>query len=137
MVRLEPGQAMAFTEREWKELLKLPTDCPHCWDPEYTFRVGNLVRSGADEYFVVGAVDAPYAKIIVFGMESSDLILDWKKRAVLDALKKHKSFCKLLNRYGVAKVVWVFADMFDKVRNRKYPTFYVVINDSKSVIEIP
>jgi len=137
MIRLESRNAVAFTEKEWKELLNFPTNCPYCWDPEYIFKIGKIGRTGADEYFVVGAVDAPYAKIIVFGVESSDLILDWKKRAVLDALKKHKSFRKLLNRYGVARIMWAFADIFDDVRDRKYPTFYVVINDSKSVIEIP
>jgi hypothetical protein len=137
MIKLEPRQAIAFTEREWKELLNFPVDCRHCWDPEYTLKINGLVHTGADEYFIVGAVDAPYAKIIVFGVESSDLILDWKKRAVLDALKKHKNFRKLLNRYQFAKIVWSYADMFDDVRNKKYPVFYVIVNDSKSVIEIP
>jgi len=137
VIEIEPYKAVAFTEKEWKELLKFPTDCPHCWDPEYVFEVSGLVHTGADEYFVVGDDDEPYAKIIVFGVESSDLILDWAKRAALDALKRHRDFRKLLRRYGVGGIVWAFSSEFDDVRHLKYPTFYVIVNDSKSVIRIP
>jgi hypothetical protein len=138
MIKLEPRMAIALTKKEWKELLNFPTDCAHCWDPEYVFEIDRLKRTGANEYFITGAVDAPYARVFVFGVyDVPDLIIDWQKRAVLNALKEHKDFCKLLNRYGIARIVWAFADMFDKVRDRKYPTFYVVINDSKSTIEIP
>jgi hypothetical protein len=138
VIKLEPRTAIAFSENEWKELFNASTNCTHCWDPEYVVEVNKFQRTGADEYFIVGAVNAPYAKILVFSVyDIPRLTIDWQKRAVLEALKMHKDFCKLLNKHGIARLMWAFADEFDKMRNRKYPIFYVVINDSKSTIEIP
>ncbi len=53
---LEPQDAVAFSERQWKNLLKLPSECSECWDPEYvaTVRLGELklLHYGACEYFM-------------------------------------------------------------------------------------
>ena len=141
MMRLEPRTAIAFSEKEWRELLRLPTDCHHCWDPEYTFevRIGGieLKRSGCNEYFICGPIDAPWARVIVFGIyDTPDLVINWQKKAVLDSLKRNRRFRWLLSRYKVARLLWAFADMFDQVRERNYPTFYVIVNDTKSAVEI-
>jgi hypothetical protein len=37
----------------------------------------------------------------------------------------------------VARLMWAYSSEFDEVRDRKYPVFYVMLNDSKSPIEVP
>jgi hypothetical protein len=142
-VVLEPRTAIAFSERQWKNLFKLPTKCSECWDPEYVaaFHLGDvkLLHHGTCEYFVcVPVIDAPYARVFVYGTyDIPDLIIDWEKKAVIEALKKNASFRRLLNKYRSGKLMWAFASVFDEVRDEKYPVFYVIINNSKASIEIP
>ena len=142
-VVLEPYDAVAFSERQWKSLLKLPTKCLECWDPEYvaTVRLGELklLHHGTCEYFMcVSVINAPYARIFVFGTyEVPDLIIDREREAVIGALKRNRSFRKLLDEYRVGKLVWAHASEFDDVRDKKYPVFYVILNNLRSPIEIP
>jgi hypothetical protein len=79
----------------------------------------------------------PYAKVLTFGTyEKADLIVDKEKEAVLKALKRHRTFQRLLNTYGWAEIIWAYVSEFDKVRKRKLPTFYVVVNTSHSPVEL-
>jgi hypothetical protein len=140
---LEPYNAIAFSERQWRSLLKLPTECSECWDPEYvaTVRFGELklLRYGACEYFMcVPIINAPYARIFVFGTyEVPDLIIDSERKAVIAALKRNRSFRKLLDEYRAGKLMWAYSGEFDDVRDERYPVFYVILNNSRSSIEIP
>jgi hypothetical protein len=140
---LEPHTAIAFSERQWRNLLKLPAGCSECWDPEYVANVCigelKLLHYGACEYFMcVPVINSPYARIFVFGTyEVPDLIIDRDKAAVITALKKHRGFRRLLNKYRAGKLMWAYASEFDDVRKRKYPVFYVILNNSNSPVEIP
>jgi len=140
---LEPQTAVAFSEKQWKRLFKLPNKCSECWDPEYvaTVRFGELklLHYGACEYFMcVPIINAPYARIFVFGTyEVPDLIIDREREAVITALKKHRGFRKLLDEYRAGKLMWAYASEFDNVRDKKYPVFYVILNNSRSPVEIP
>jgi len=137
--------AVAFSERQWEKVLKLRKSFPECWDPEYAaeVRIGNVKvwHSGDCEYFVCTSKDLrythPYAKVLTFGTyEKADLIGDEEKAAVLKALKRHRTFQKLLKTYGWAEIVWAYVSEFDFVRKMKLPTFYVVVNTSKSPVEL-
>jgi hypothetical protein len=134
--------AVAFSERQWVKVLKLRKSFPECWDPEYaaTIRFGEveLVHHGTCEYFVcVPIINAPYARILTFGTyEIPDLIIDEEKEAVITALKKHRGFKRLLNEYHAGKLIWAHSSEFDDVREKKFPTFYVVINTSQSPVEL-
>jgi len=137
--------AVAFSERQWEKVLKLRKNFPECWDPEYAaeVRIGNVKvwHSGDCEYFVCTSKDLrythPYAKVLTFGTyEKADLIGDEEKAAVLKALKRHRTFQKLLKTYGWAEIVWAYVSEFDFVRKMKLPTFYVVVNTSKSPVEL-
>jgi len=134
--------AIAFSERQWKKLLKLPTEYPDCWDPEYaaTVRLGELklLHHGTCEYFMcVPIINAPYARIFTFGTyEVPDLIIDKEKAAVISALKKHRGFRRLLDEYRAGKLIWAYAREFDDVRKRKYPVFYVILNNANSPVEL-
>jgi len=136
------GAAIAFSERQWKNLLKLPTEYPDCWDSEYvaTVRLGGLklLHHGTCEYFMcVPVINAPYARIFVFGTyEVPDLIIDKEKAAVIAALKKHRGFRRLLNKYKAGKLVWAHASEFDDVRDNEYPVFYVILNNADSPVEL-
>jgi hypothetical protein len=33
--------------------------------------------------------------------------------------------------------MWAYASEFDNVRDKKYPVFYVILNNSRSPVEIP
>ncbi len=137
--------AIAFSERQWEKLLKLRKSFPECWDPEYAagVEIGNVKvwHSGDCEYFVCTSKDLdlciPYAKVLTFGTyEKADLILDEEKAAVLKALKRHRTFQRLLKAYGWAEIIWAYVSGFDKVRKIKLPTFYVVVNTSHSPVEL-
>jgi len=98
-------------------------------------------HSGDCEYFVCTSKDLryaqPYAKVLTFGTyEKADLIGDEDKAAVLKALKRHRTFQKLLKTYGWAEIVWAYVREFDSVRRKKLPTFYVVINTSPEAVEL-
>jgi hypothetical protein len=74
----------------------------------------------------------------VFGTyEVPDLIIDSERKAVIAALKRNRSFRKLLDEYQAGKLMWAYSSEFDDVRKRKYPVFYVILNNSNSPIEIP
>jgi hypothetical protein len=134
--------AVAFSERQWEKVLKLRKRFPECWDPEYAATVPfgevKLVHHGTCEYFMcVPIINAPYAKILTFGTyEIPDLIIDKEKEAVIAALKENRSFRRLLNKYKSGKLIWAHASEFDEVRKEKFPTFYVVINTSRSEVEL-
>jgi hypothetical protein len=134
--------AIAFSERQWEKVLKLRKNFPECWDPEYAATVPfgevKLVHHGTCEYFMcVPVINAPYARIIAFGTyDIPDLIIDEEKRAVINALKKHRGFQRLLNKYHAGKLVWAHASEFDGVRGQKFPTFYVIINTSQEPVEL-
>jgi hypothetical protein len=137
--------AIAFSERQWEKVLKLRKSFPECWDPEYAagVRIGDVKvwHSGDCEYFVCTSKDLryahPYAKVLTFGTyEKADLIVDAEKVAVLKALKRHRTFQRLLKIYGRAKILWAYLREFDQVRKKKLPTFYVVVNTSHSPVEL-
>ncbi len=137
--------AIAFSERQWEKVLKLRKSFPECWDPEYAagVQIGNVKvwHSGDCEYFVCTSKDLryaePYAKVLTFGTyEKADLIVDKEKEAVLRALKRHRTFQRLLKRYGRAEILWAYVSEFDGVRKMKLPTFYVVVNTSHSPVEL-
>jgi hypothetical protein len=137
--------AIAFSERQWVKVMKLRKSFPECWDPEYAagVRIGNVKvwHSGDCEFFVCTSENldyaTPYAKVLTFGIaEAADLIVREEKIAVLKALKRHRTFQKLLKRYGWAEIVWAYVNEFDEVRRRKFPTFYVVVNTSSSPVEL-
>jgi hypothetical protein len=140
---LEPQAAIAFSERQWEKVLKLRKSFPECWDPEYVATVSfgevKLLHHGTCEYFMcVPIINAPYARIFTFGTyEAPDLIIDEERRAVINALKRNRSFRKLLDKYQTGKLMWAYDSEFDDVRKRKYPVFYVILNNSRSSIEIP
>ncbi len=83
----------------------------------------------------------PYARIFVFGTyEVTALIIDRERETVITALKRNRSFrrlLRLLDKYQAGKLVWAYDSEFDDVRDKKYPVFYVLLNNSKSPIEIP
>jgi len=126
-------------------VLKLRKRFPECWDPEYAAGVGiggvKVWHSGDCEYFVCTSKDLryaePYAKVLTFGTyEKADLIGDEEKVAVLRALKRHRTFQRLLKVYGRAEIIWAYVSEFDDVRRNKFPTFYVVVNTSHSPVEL-
>jgi hypothetical protein len=137
--------AIAFSERQWEKVLKLRKRFPECWDPELAVgvRIGGVKvwHSGDCEYFVCTSKDLrfahPYAKVLTFGTyEKADLIVDKEKEAVLKALKRHRAFQKLLKMYKAAEIVWAYVSEFNEVRKAKMPTFYVVVNNSYSPVEL-
>jgi len=134
--------AIAFSERQWEKVLKLRKSFPECWDPEYvdTVRLGELklLHHGTCEYFMcVPIINAPYARIFTFGTyEVPDLIIDKEKASVITALKKHRGFRRLLNKYQAGKLIWAYVSEFNDVREKKFPTFYVVVNTSRSPVEL-
>jgi len=134
--------AIAFSERQWEKVLKLRKSFPECWDPEYVATVSlgelKLLHHGTCEYFMcVPVINAPYARIFTFGTyDVPDLIIDEERRAVIAALKKHKGFRRLLNKYRAGKLIWAYASEFDDVRKRKYPVFYVILNNANSPVEL-
>jgi len=134
--------AIAFSERQWEKVLKLRKRFPECWDPEYAaeVRIGELklLHHGTCEYFMcVPVINAPYARILTFGTyEIPDLIIDKEKEAVISALKRHRGFNRLLNKYHAGKLIWAYASEFDEIRGQKFPTFYVIINTSRFPVEL-
>ncbi|NAZ24039.1 MAG: hypothetical protein GU346_06275 [Thermocrinis sp.] len=125
---LKPKAAIAFTEKGWKRWRGLAIE-----------KGIKLLHYGANEYFMcVPVINAPFAKVVVITVDEVYLTED-DKRAVVEALRKSRAFMSLMKRRNipVARLMWAYSSEFDEVRDRKYPVFYVVLNDSNSPIEVP
>ena len=129
---LKPGAAMAFTEEGWKRWRDLAR--------VFLIEKGiKLLHYGANEYFMcVPVINAPFAKVVVITVDEVHLTED-DKGAVVEALRKSRAFMSLMKKRNVpmAGLMWAYSSEFDEVRDRKYPVFYVMLNDSNSPIEVP
>ena len=129
---IKPNTAIAFTEEGWKRWRDLAR--------AFLIEKGiKLLYYGANEYFMcVSVINAPFAKVIVITVDEVHLTED-DKRAVVEALRKSRAFMSLMRKRNVpvARLMWAYSSEFDNVRDRKYPIFYALLNDSKSPIEVP
>jgi hypothetical protein len=130
---LEPHTAIAFTERHWNNWVRRATD--YLIEKEIY-----LMITGLRGYL-------PFARVVVitFG-KVGDEITDDEKEAVVKALKRNRSFRRLMGRAGGGQLVWENTHGSDllidehgrvRLRSKKPPVFYVLVNDKKKPVEIP
>jgi hypothetical protein len=131
---LEPHTAIAFTERQWNNWVRKTKD--YLIEKEIY-----LMITGLRGYL-------PFARVVVitFG-KVGDEITDDEKEVVAEALKKNRSFRRLMEKTGGdGQLVWentrgsdLLIDENGCVRlvSKKPPAFYVLVNDKGKPVEMP
>ena len=130
---LEPHTAIAFSERQWEAWKSAAKDY-------LVERDISIIITGLRGYL-------PFARVVIITFGDVE-ITDKEKEAVVEALKKNRSFRRLMERAGVSdvKLVWRNTEGSDwvldekghvKLRDKKPPAFYVIVNDEEKPVEIP
>jgi hypothetical protein len=129
---LEPHTAIAFTERQWKRWREVARDY-------LVERDISLIITGLRGYL-------PFARVVVITFGDVE-ITDDEKEAVVEALKRNRSFRRLMERAGgVGQLVWedtqggdlvIGEDGRIRLIGKKPPVFYVLVNDKERAVEIP
>jgi hypothetical protein len=131
---LEPHTAIAFTERHWNNWVRETKDY-------FIEKEIYLMITGLRGYL-------PFARVVVitFG-KVGDEITDDEKEAVAEAVKKNRSFRRLMGKAGgVGQWVWENTRGGDllidengrmRLRDKNPPVFYVLVNDKEESVDIP
>ena len=129
---LKPHTAIAFTERQWKRWREVARDY-------LVERDISLIITGLRGYL-------PFARVVIITFGDVE-ITDSEKEAVVEAVKRNRSFRRLMERAGgFAGVVWenTYGDDFVmdeeghvRLKGKTPPVFYVMVNDTEKPVEIP
>ncbi len=129
---LEPHTAIAFSERQWERWRAVARDY-------LVERDISLIITGLRGYL-------PFARVVIITFGDVE-ITDSEKEAVVEALKRNRSFRRLMERAGgFAGVVWenTYGDDFVmdenghiRLKGKTPPVFYVMVNDTEKPVEIP
>jgi len=129
---LEPHTAIAFSERQWERWKFAARDY-------LVERDISLIITGLRGYL-------PFARVVVITFDDVE-ITDDEKEAVVEALKRNRSFRRLMERAGGdGQLVWEDTQGGDlvmgedgriRLRGEKPPVFYVLVNDKERAVEIP
>ncbi len=129
---LEPHTAIAFSERQWERWRAVARDY-------LVERDISLIITGLRGQL-------PFARIVVITFSDVE-ITDSEKEAVAEALRRNRSFRRLMEKAGgFAGVVWENTHGSDlvmdeegriRLKGKKPPVFYVLVNDTEKPIEIP
>jgi len=132
MKALEPHTAIAFSERQWERWKKAAGDY-------LVERDISLIITGLRGYL-------SFARVVVITFDDVE-ITNSEKEAVVEALKRNRSFRKLMERAGgVVQLVWKDTHGSDlvmdengrvRLKGKKPPVFYVLVNDKERAVEIP
>jgi hypothetical protein len=129
---LEPHSAIAFSERQWKRWKSATKNY-------FVERDISLIITGLRGYL-------PFARVVIVTFGDVE-ITDREKEAVADALGRNRSFRRLMaSDGGNSQLVWENTHGSDlvmgedgriRLRGKKPPVFYVIVNDKEKPVEIP
>jgi len=129
---LEPHTAITFSERQWERWKKASRDY-------LVERDISLIITGLRGYL-------SFARVVVITFGDVE-ITDSEKEAVVEVLKRNRSFARLMEKAGgFAGVVWENTHGGDfvmdekgriRLKGKKPPVFYVLVNDTEKPVEIP
>lgn len=129
---LEPHTAIVFTERQWERWKEAARDY-------LVERDISLIITGLRGYL-------PFARVVVITFDDVE-ITNEEKEAVVEALRRNRSFKRLMGRAGgEVQLVWenTHGDDFVmdengrvRLKGKKPPVFYVLVNDKERAVEIP
>ena len=129
---LEPHTAIAFSERQWERWKRAVKD--YLVEKDISIMI-----TGLRGYL-------PFARVVVITFDDVE-ITDREKEAAADALRKSRSFRRLMEKAGgEGQLVWEDTQGSDlvmgedgriRLRGKKPPVFYVLVNDTEKPVEIP
>ncbi len=129
---LEPHTATAFSERQWERWRVVARD--YLVEKDIS-----IIKTGLRGQL-------PFARVVIITFSDVE-ITDSEKEAVVEALKRNRSFRRLMERAGGdVQLVWenTYGDDFVmdengriRLKGKTPPVFYVVVNDTEKPVEIP
>jgi hypothetical protein len=140
LTRLNPSQAIAFSEKQYERFLKQAKDLKEQGELNL-----QLYRHGENEFYTAVPLlrtSLPFAEIKVITVEPDRIFasIESEIKPIREALKKNKAFKRVLKNIPVWELTWKYSftiDEFEEIKKIDYPIFYVILNNSNEVVEIP
>ena len=138
IMELKPDEAIAFTKRQWLNLIKRL--CNH------NLPDGLFISRESEYHICVSFTEnkrLPFAKVIIATVKEENKNIKrnekWKK-AVIEAIKNLKPFKRLLREYEGCSIYWkheLWSSELKYTKSDDYPVFYVILNNSNLSTKIP